>query len=184
MLRLETSMTRAVATIVRPIGVGARWRTLTSLPTVAHPAGKCALTASPEAISITRIIIGVPKTNGMPSTWAPTVSSRVTTTSLRPVMPTRTFSSGSVIPGSVDEAASRRRAAALPRRALDRRAPRPPDINAAEEEQPDDVDEMPIPGGELESEVVARRELADPGARQADEQKDDADDHMGAVKAG
>ena len=49
-----------VATTVRPIGVGARWRMLTSLPTVAHPGGRCALTASPDAISIARIIIGVP----------------------------------------------------------------------------------------------------------------------------
>ncbi len=96
-------MTRAVATTMRPIGVGARWRTLISLPTVAHPGGKCALTASPEAISIARIIIGVAYTNGMPSTWWPTVNSRETTISLRPVMPTRTFSRGSVILGSAEE---------------------------------------------------------------------------------
>ena len=37
------------------------------------------------------------KTNGMPFKTAPTVSSRVMTTSCRPVMPTFTFSSGSVI---------------------------------------------------------------------------------------
>jgi len=53
--------------------------------------------AAADAISIARIIIGVPKTKGMPSIWAPTVRSRVTTTSCRPVMPARTFSSGSVI---------------------------------------------------------------------------------------
>jgi hypothetical protein len=33
-LRPSTSRTRAVATTVRPIGVGARWRTLTSLQTI------------------------------------------------------------------------------------------------------------------------------------------------------
>ena len=40
---------------------------LTSLPTVTQPAGKCGAAAAAEAISIARIIIGVPKTNGMPS---------------------------------------------------------------------------------------------------------------------
>jgi hypothetical protein len=60
-----------------------------------RPAGGAA--AAADAISIARIIIGVPKTKGMPSIWAPTVRSRVTTTSCRPVMPARTFSSGSVI---------------------------------------------------------------------------------------
>jgi hypothetical protein len=41
-LRPETSTTRAVAVTVRLIGVGARWRILTSLPTVAHPGDRCA----------------------------------------------------------------------------------------------------------------------------------------------
>ena len=50
-----------MATTVRPTGVGARWRTLTSLPTVTQPAGKCGAAAAAEAISIARIIMGVPK---------------------------------------------------------------------------------------------------------------------------
>src|SRR5277367_1750097 len=123
----------------------------------------------------------------MPSTWAPTVSSRVTTTSLRPVIPTRTFSSGSVNPGSVEGrrgGSGSGRAGRLPRRPFDGRAPRPPDVDAAEQEYPDDVDEMPIPGRELEADVMARRKLADPGPRQTDEQEDDADDDVGAVKSG
>src|SRR5271168_71877 len=122
----------------------------------------------------------------MPTTWPPTVSSRVTTTSLRPVMPTRTFSSGSVIRGSMAErrCGPLRSGRPLPRRAFNRRAPGPPDVDAAEQEQPDDVDKMPIPGCELESDVVARRELADPGAHQTDEQEYDADDDVGPMKAG
>ena len=60
-----------MATTVRPTGVGARWRTLTSLPTVTQPAGKCGTAAAAEAIAIARIIMGVPKTNGMPSPSAP-----------------------------------------------------------------------------------------------------------------
>ena len=59
------STTRAVAVTVRPTGVGARWRTSISLPTVAQPVGKEVATAAAEAISIARIIIGVLKTNGI-----------------------------------------------------------------------------------------------------------------------
>src|SRR5579863_1447377 len=151
---------------------------LTSLPTVAQPAGKCAATAAPEAISIARIIIGVPKTNGMPSTWAPTVTSRVTRTSCRPVIPARTFSSGSVI------GAPSRETPDLSGHALEMRAPRSPEVDATEQEQPDDVDEMPVPGGELEPDMVARSELAEPGAQQAGGQENHADDDMRAVKAG
>jgi hypothetical protein len=36
LLRPETSRTCALAMTVRPTGVGAKWRTLTSLPTVSH----------------------------------------------------------------------------------------------------------------------------------------------------
>ena len=70
------------------------------------------------------------------------------------------------------------------RRALDRRAPRAPDIDAAEQEQPDDVDEVPVPCGELEAEVLLRRELAGVGAHEADEKENRADDHMRAMEAG
>ena len=35
-------------------------------------------------------------------------------------------------------------------------ARRAPHIDAGEEEQPDDVDEMPVPGGRLEAEMLAR----------------------------
>src|SRR5918997_495618 len=35
-----------------------------------------------------------------------------------------------------------------------------PDIDADEQEQPDHVDEVPVPGGELEAEMLGGRELA------------------------
>src|SRR5687768_1252907 len=63
-------------------------------------------------------------------------------------------------------------------------APRAPDIDAGEQEQPDHVDEVPIPGGELEAEMLGRRELALVGADQAHGEKDGADYHMRAVETG
>src|SRR5580658_2486732 len=122
----------------------------------------------------------------MPSTTAPTVSSRVTTTSVRPVMPTRTLSSGSVMkdPFAGADAVRLQARAALPRRPLDCRAPGAPQVDAAEQEQPNDVDEMPVPGRELEPDVMARRKLAGPSAREANEQENHADDDVRAMKAG
>src|SRR5690606_32008296 len=51
----------------------------------------------------------------------------------------------------------------------ERHAPGAPDIDGDEEEQPDHVDEVPVPGGELEAEVMLRREIAPVGADQADD---------------
>src|SRR6202790_498521 len=59
-----------------------------------------------------------------------------------------------------------------------------PDIDADEQEQPDDVDEMPIPGGEFEAEMLGWREVPGIGPDQADGQEDGADQHMEAVEAG
>src|ERR1700737_667435 len=59
-----------------------------------------------------------------------------------------------------------------------------PDIDADEQEQPDHVDEVPVPGGELEAEMLLRREVAGIGASQAHDQEDGADQHMEAVEAG
>src|SRR5215472_19075618 len=59
-----------------------------------------------------------------------------------------------------------------------------PDINADKQEQPDHVDEVPVPGGELEAEVLLRREMPGIGAAQAHAQEDGADQHMEAVEAG
>ena len=54
-----------------------------------------------------------------------------------------------------------------------------PDVDAGEQEQPHHVDEVPVPGGELEAEMLLRREVARIGAEQADDQEDRADDAHG-----
>src|SRR4051812_39392254 len=64
-----------------------------------------------------------------------------------------------------------------------RRAPAAPDVDRREQEQPDYVDEMPIPGGSLEAEMLTRREVALVRTDEADGQKDRPDDDMEAVKA-
>src|SRR5205809_5450186 len=64
-----------------------------------------------------------------------------------------------------------------------RRAPAAPDVDRREQEQPDDVDEMPIPGGRLEPEMLPRREIALVRPDQADGEEDRPDDDVEAVKA-
>src|SRR6266516_2788197 len=61
---------------------------------------------------------------------------------------------------------------------------RAPDVDAGEQEQPDHVDEMPVPGGELEAEMLGRLELTGKRAQQAYREKDRPDDHMRAMEAG
>ena len=50
-----------------------------------------------------------------------------------------------------------------------------PDIDRCEQEQPDHVDEVPIPGGGLEADMIFRREVAAQNPHQADEQEDRAE---------
>src|SRR3954468_16108651 len=59
-----------------------------------------------------------------------------------------------------------------------------PDVDAGEQEQPDHVDEVPVPGGEFEAEMLVRLEVPGIGPDQADQQEDGADQHVEAVKAG
>src|SRR5689334_5804166 len=59
-----------------------------------------------------------------------------------------------------------------------------PHIDAGEQKQPHDVDEVPIPSREFKPEMLRRLELSCHGAQQADDEKDRADDHMGAVESG
>src|ERR1700694_2567089 len=58
-----------------------------------------------------------------------------------------------------------------------------PDIYAGEQEQPHHVDEMPVPGGEFEAEMLLRIEMTGHGADQTNDQEDGADDDMGTVEA-
>src|SRR5262245_14064214 len=62
--------------------------------------------------------------------------------------------------------------------------PGAPDIDAAEQKEPDHIDEVPVPGGELEAEVLGRLEVSRHGTDQADRQKDRPDDDVEAVEAG
>src|SRR5262245_524404 len=59
-----------------------------------------------------------------------------------------------------------------------------PDGDAHEQEQPDDVDEVPIPGGRLEAEVLLGCEMARQRAEQAHGEEQGADDDVRAVEAG
>src|SRR5689334_22807749 len=62
-------------------------------------------------------------------------------------------------------------------------AGRAPHIDAGEEEQPDDVDEMPVPGGSLKAEMLLGAEMTAERAEQADDQEQRSDDDMEAVEA-
>lgn len=59
-----------------------------------------------------------------------------------------------------------------------------PPVDADEEEQPDDIDEMPIPGRRLEAEMMIRLKMTLIGSDEANDQEDRADDDMETVKAG
>src|SRR5215471_17428991 len=59
-----------------------------------------------------------------------------------------------------------------------------PDIDADEQEQPHHVDEMPVPGGELEAEVLLGREMPGVGTAEAHGQEYGSDNDMEAVEAG
>src|SRR6266851_1487523 len=57
------------------------------------------------------------------------------------------------------------------------------EIDASEQEQPDYVDEMPVPGRGLEPEMMLGLEMAGPCPEEADDQEGGADDDMEAVEA-
>src|SRR5690606_8399186 len=66
----------------------------------------------------------------------------------------------------------------------DRRTPGCPHIDEDKEEQPDSVNEVPVPGSAFEAEMLLRREVTGHGAEQTDEQEDGTDEHVEAVEAG
>src|SRR5205085_8259922 len=65
----------------------------------------------------------------------------------------------------------------------DRRVAGAPPVDAEEQEDPDDVDEMPVPGGGLEAEMLVGLELALHRAEQADQQEGRSDEDVEAVEA-
>src|SRR5262245_20598043 len=52
------------------------------------------------------------------------------------------------------------------------------------EAEPDDVHEVPVPGGAFEAEVALRREVAPLQAQRDEQQHQHADEHVEAVEAG
>src|SRR5262249_16117059 len=74
-----------------------------------------------------------------------------------------------------------RKLAAMRRDGL-RAAASAPYIDAYEQEQPHHVDEVPVPGKELEPEMLGRDEMARIGASEADKQEASSDDNVEAVE--
>src|SRR3954454_23908521 len=60
---------------------------------------------------------------------------------------------------------------------------RAPHVNTGEEEEPDHIDEMPVPSRELEAEMLSRGKMAEIDADQADDQERGADDDVGTVES-
>src|SRR6476646_9575058 len=58
-----------------------------------------------------------------------------------------------------------------------------PHVDAGKQEQPHHVDEMPVPGRELEAEMLRGREMAEIGADQTDDQECRPDDDMSTMKS-
>src|SRR3546814_20694285 len=58
------------------------------------------------------------------------------------------------------------------------------DVCSSDLEQPDDIDEMPIPGSRFETEMLLGGEVAIVKALQADREDDGADDDVKAMKSG
>src|SRR4029078_1670482 len=58
-----------------------------------------------------------------------------------------------------------------------------PHIDAGEQEQPDHVDEMPVPSGGLEAEMMLHGERATDSTDQTHREEDGADDNVKAVEA-
>src|SRR5262249_16716602 len=65
-----------------------------------------------------------------------------------------------------------------------RDAGRTPHINARKQENPDDVDKMPVPGGKLETEMLGGSEMSKIDTNEAHDQERRAYDHVGAVESG
>src|SRR5215475_13580688 len=58
-----------------------------------------------------------------------------------------------------------------------------PHIYAGKEEQPHDVDEMPVPSGKFKPQMLLGRELTGEGANEANNQKNRPNDDMSAVES-
>src|SRR6266853_3826 len=59
-----------------------------------------------------------------------------------------------------------------------------PYIYAGEQEEPHDIDEVPVPGGKFKPQMLLGRELSGDRADEAHDQENRPDDDMGAVESG
>ena len=59
-----------------------------------------------------------------------------------------------------------------------------PPVDADKQEQPDHVDEVPVPSRRLEADVLLRREVARTGAQEANQEEAGPDEHVKTVEAG
>src|SRR5687767_5780535 len=66
---------------------------------------------------------------------------------------------------------------------MNRSAGRSPDVDAGKKEKPDHVDEMPIPGGCLEAEMLIGPEMAGKRTEETDDEENGPDDDVEAVEA-
>ena len=66
---------------------------------------------------------------------------------------------------------------------MSRRRPRGPYIDAAEQEQPHHIDEMPVPGGSLEAKMLLGIKMPGERPKQRNRQENCSDEHVSAVKA-
>ena len=67
---------------------------------------------------------------------------------------------------------------------MNRRAPAAPYINNKEQEQPDDIDKMPIPSRCLKAKMLLWREMPFVSAGQTNDQEDRAYKHVETVETG
>src|SRR3546814_711249 len=79
--------------------------------------------------------------------------------------------------------ASRAKGLPLHSSGVNRRAPATPHINDQEQEQPDNVDKVPVPGSSFKTEVLTRCKVSLMRADQIDDQENGADQYVEAVKA-
>ena len=72
----------------------------------------------------------------------------------------------------------------MPRGMRDTLAGRTPHINARKQEDPDHVDEMPVPRGKFETEMLSGSEVSKIGTDQADDQERRSYYDVGTVESG
>src|SRR3546814_5761735 len=79
--------------------------------------------------------------------------------------------------------ASRAKGIPLHSSGVNRRAPATPHINDQEQEQPDNVDKVPVPGRSFKTEVLTRRKVSQMREDQIADQENGDDQYVEAVRS-